>query len=188
MLDVPQPFGQGPRPMYAMFNRLSGAFVFLLGRMDEDAPRIDETHFIAKPVELDPDTQMVRGTVDAFEIVLQADQPPVIDEYRVNAQCGDKILKLYPLHRQLTLLSDLMDVVLKEAKVTGPAVEAFQEMRTYIAECRQRNARYKEAYTESADFIFLDKKSLEQRVLDELDGGLHEVIGGPLSSVPTPFH
>jgi hypothetical protein len=61
-------------------------------------------------------------------------------------------------------------------------------MRAYIAQCRERNARYKTAYADSPDFAFLDKKALEQRVLDELEGGVHELIGGPLNSVPTPFH
>jgi translation elongation factor P/translation initiation factor 5A len=60
-------------------------------------------------------------------------------------------------------------------------------MRAYIAECQTRNARYKTAYADSPDFVFMDKSSLEQRVLDELEGGLHEVIGGPLGSAVTPF-
>jgi hypothetical protein len=105
-----------------MFNRLSGAFVFLLGRMDEDAPQIDQTHFVAKEVVLDPDVEMVTGTLNTFEIVLQAKQPPVIDEYQVNAQCSEKILKLYPLHRQLTVLGDLLEQVVSATKIKSSAV------------------------------------------------------------------
>ncbi|MFL1552513.1 hypothetical protein ACI77I_26090 [Pseudomonas sp. D47] len=188
MIDIPRPFDQGKRSMFALFNRLSGAFVLLLGRMGEEAPDIDETHFIAKPVEIDPDREMVRGTVNAFEIVAQVEQPPLIDEYTLNARCGDKVLKRYPVHRQLNILGDLLDVLVRESSLSGQAVEEFQAMRGYIEECQVRNARYKAAYSESPDFVFLDKATLEQRVLDELEGGLHEVIGSPLGTVATPFH
>jgi hypothetical protein len=33
----------------------------------------------------------------------------------------------------------------------------------------------------------MDKNSLQQRVLDKLESGLHEVIGGPLGTAVTPF-
>lgn len=186
-MRVPDVFGAGPRPMFALFNRLSGAFVLLIGRVGDEPPRINETHYVARAVEIDPDTQMVKGTVDAFEIVAQAEQPPVIDEYSLNARCGDKILKRYPQHRQINILSDLLETLVTDLQPTGAAVEAFLEMRAYIAECQERNARYKAAYAASPDFVFLDKGSLEQRVLDELEGGLHEVIGGPLGTAATPF-
>lgn len=187
MTEIPQPFGQGKRSMFALFNRLSGAFVLLLGRMGDEPLQIDETHYVARPIEIDPDLERVVGTVDRFEIVLQAEQPPVIDEYTLNARCGDKVLKAYPVHRQLNILGDLLDTLIADLQPTGPAVEAFQGMRTYIAECQERNARYKSAYAASPDFVFLDKAVLEQRVLDELEGGLHEVIGGPLGTAVTPF-
>lgn len=67
-------------------------------------------------------------------------------------------------------------------------MDAFRDMRGYIAECQERNARYKAAYADNPDFQFLDKATLEQRVLDELEGGLHEVIGSPMGNVVTPFH
>lgn len=188
MTEIPQPFGQGKRSMFALFNRLSGAFVLLLGRMSDEPLEIDETHYVAKPVEIDPDLEMVVGTVDNFEIALQAEQPPVIDEYTLNARCGDKILKAYPEHRQLNILGDVLEALVNELQPSGPAVDSFRAMREYIAECQTRNARYKAAYAESPDFQFMDKATLGQRVLDELEGGLHEVIGSPLGSAITPFH
>lgn len=188
MFEIPQPFGQGKRSMFALFNRLSGAFVLLLGRMGDEPPQINETHFIAKPVDIDPDHEMILGTVDAFEVVLQAEQPPVIDEYTLNARCRDKILKAYPTHRQLNVLGDVLEALIDELKASGPAVDAFVAMREYVAECQVRNGRYKEAYAQSVDFNFMSKEALGQRVLDELDGGLHEIIGSPIGTVSTPFH
>lgn len=184
---IPDVFGTGSRPMFALFNRLSGAFVLLIGRVGDEVPKINETHYVARAVEIDPEVQMIKGTLDAYEIVLQAEQPPVMDEYSINARCGDKILKRYPQHQQLNIVSDLLELLVSELQPSGPAVEAFGEMRSYIAECQERNVRYKAAYLASPDFEFLDKHSLEQRVLDELEGGLHEVIGGPLGTAVTPY-
>ncbi|MDT4878772.1 hypothetical protein FQZ97_1143960 [compost metagenome] len=138
-------------------------------------------------MEIDPDTEMVKGTADGFEIVRQAEQPPVVDEYTLNARCGDKVLKTYPLHRQLNILGDLVEALVSDLQPTGPVVEEFRAMRAYIAQCQARNARYKQAYAQGGDFTYLDKAALEQRVLDELEGGLHEVIGGPLGTAITPF-
>lgn len=188
MFDIPQPFGQGKRPMFALFNRLSGAHVMYVGRMGNEPPQINETHFIAKAVEIDPDREMIVGTVDAFQIVLQAEQAPVVDEYTLNARCRDKILKMYPTHRQLNILADVLETMIGELNLSGPAIDEFAGMRQYIDECQVRNDRYKQAYAKSADFTYLDKAALGQRVLDELDGGLHEVIGSPMGTVTTPFH
>lgn len=60
-------------------------------------------------------------------------------------------------------------------------------MREYIVECQTRSERYKAAYAESPDFQFMYKATLGQRVLDELEAGLHEVIGSPQGSAITPL-
>ncbi|MDA8484392.1 hypothetical protein NNO07_15055 [Pseudomonas resinovorans] len=188
MNQFPAAFDElGKRPMYALFNRLSGQFLMLIGRMGDELPAIDETHFVGHLVEIDPVTERISGSAESFEIVALAELPPVMDEYTINARCRDKIVKRYPEHRQLNLMADLLEALVAQTGLQGPAVEAFQQMRAFIAQCQTRNARYKVAYAQSPDFIYLDEAALEQRVLDELEGGLHEVIGGPLGTAVTPY-
>lgn len=55
-------------------------------RLNDEPLETDETHYVSHRVEIVPNVEMIQGTANAFDIVLQAEQPPVIDEYTLNAR------------------------------------------------------------------------------------------------------
>ncbi len=169
----------------AMFNRASGVALGLLGWVDPIT--LNNEHYRYIEVEACLNTDRVRGTVDDFT-VYNPDDEPVKDvfETELNAQAQTKVLKEYPISRQMNIMRNLLTAMAEKLGMThetSPELNELREMSGYINEILENNASRKEHFATSPDYNYISVEDNEAEYEATLDGGLHEVYGSRTTSL-----
>jgi hypothetical protein len=175
------------------FNKVSKQFGGMI-RATEDTVLSDE-YFIYKEVILDLEKETWEGNYDSGQVVPidSFKDKPIITEYMLNGQCSQKIERQYPAHKQLNIMSDLLEVLLAKAEFNNPdlkgksEVEAFKDMIEYIRHTRENNHRWKASYENSDSHIYSSADEIENYITNELDGGVRNVVGRPIKKPETPW-
>lgn len=158
---------------YLAFNKLSGALIGMVnGGGDDFTPQSDYLDY--KLVDMNPHTQIWQGDYKTGRLVNIDQTPAPIYEQGLNERAGVKILKDYPLHKQLNIVIDCISDLLESANITN---QQFELMTQSIEQTRVINARYKQAYEDSDEHLFISKRQAAQELADKLEGGIHELIG-----------
>lgn len=154
------------------FNKITGELVAVLQYVDPDT--LNNDYFIYKKIELDFENEEVRGDINNYEIIHKNDLPQLITEEGMDEQARDKITKIYPVVRQVNIISQ---AILRLSEKVGVEQEELQEMLDYINEVKHANRLRKEFYKNSPDFEFLSYEVLEDMYARQMEGGLHEEYG-----------
>jgi len=169
----------------AQFNRASGAAIGILGWVDPIT--LNNEHYKYLEVEACLSTDMIKGTIDSFEIYNPAEiETPEVFEITLDTQAQTKVLKEYPISRQLNVLREALTAIVDQLGIStddNPAIKELREMNGYIDEILENNAARKEYFAESEDFIYVSDAEVAANFEATLDGGLHEIYGARTTSL-----
>lgn len=167
------------------FNRASGAAIGILGWVDPIT--LNNEHYRYVEVEACLSTDLVRGTIDSFEVYNPEEiETPEVFEVTLNTQAQTKVLKEYPISRQLNILRGVLTTIVDQLGISSeenPAVNELREMNGYIEEVLENNAARKEYFAESENFIYVSDAEAAANYEATLDGGLHEIYGARTTSL-----
>ena len=164
---------EGTATMLAQFNKITGEFVALL-QPEEDMSILNHDFFNYTEVEIDLGTQMLKGSYDNFEIVDIQDQPVTMYESALDNAAQFKIDKSYGVYKRMEVQEKLLE---KIAAALDVEHEEFLEMRDYIAEVRSNNNLMKESLKADSAYNFVSNEDAKTAYENQLEGGLHELIG-----------
>tara|TARA_R110000765_G_scaffold7963_4_gene25990 strand:+ start:11680 stop:12294 length:615 start_codon:yes stop_codon:yes gene_type:complete len=164
------------RPKLLVFNKESDEFCGVIITNNED--EVDTTYYKHKKVKFDSDKQVWDGgnfkegkLVDIDKVVVE------ISEETVNQQTNATIVDKYPWFKQSNIMVNVLEALIKKAKIKGEAVDEFNAMKDYIDTRRDLNERYKNAYIQDDSFKYVTIQEESNALNRRLAGGLHEKIG-----------
>lgn len=109
--------------------------------------------------------------------VMSADSVPfVVFEESLNQQAMNKIRNSFDYYAQINALIAVLDGLI-DGDISNEALVNYEKIKTLIAETQQINKRYKDAYQDSQHHEFVSKEQQDKILADQLEGGLHEIIG-----------
>ena len=115
-----------------------------------------------KTVEYDTDIEVYIGDFETGTVykIKDIDQHPdavVIDEELLNIDVKNDIQHVYPLHRQLNIMMDMLD------KSDIPNTEEFTEMCNFIKDQIERNSARKEAFKSNPNsYRFVSRQEMQK--------------------------
>ena len=157
-------------PAYAQFNKLNKKFITVLGTV-EDPSMLNQDMFLYRDIEIDLYEETVVGDYDNFSIVANADQPLEITEDSINELARERIVKKYPLEKQLSIIGDLL---VRLADASGIEATDAKEMTAYIDEIKRANAIRKQFYSDNPDYVYWSTEELNAKLAEMFEGGIDE--------------
>lgn len=157
-------------PAYAQFNKLNKKFITVLGTV-EDPSMLNQDMFLYRDIEIDLYEETVVGDYDNFSIVANADQPLEITEDSINELARERIVKKYPLEKQLSIIGDLL---VRLADASGIEATDAKEMTAYIDEIKRANAIRKQFYADNPDYVYWSTEELNAKLAEMFEGGIDE--------------
>lgn len=154
----------------AQFNKITKVFITVLQKV-EDISWLNNDFYLYKEISIDTLKEKVVGTYDNFQIVSIADQPLEITENGLNALARAKILKKYPIEKQLTVIEKTLERI---AQASGVDHSELREMNEYIEEIKRANGIRKEFYAADSDYEYMSTEQMEQILLQQHEGGIME--------------
>jgi len=142
--------------------------------------KLNEEHFIFKQVVMNSDQEW-EGDLDTGSIKPVSQLTPIISESELDQDCRDKIFRRYQYYHQLNIIHKIIDKLVASGAVdlAEDDLAEFSEMKEYLTTIRSNNDKFKTAYNEDHTYKYLDKAAERQMVNDQMEGGLHEIIGRP---------
>lgn len=154
----------------AQFNKLNKAFITVLGMVD-DQSLLNHDQYLYAEVNMDTEHEKIIGNYDNFEIVLISEQPLEVFEAYLNLLAREKIVSVYPLEKQLTIIGSLLEQL---ADASGVSCEDLKDMNDYIAEVRRANAVRKEFYDANPDYQYISTEKFEELYAEKYAGGISD--------------
>jgi len=154
----------------AQFNKITNAFIMLLEKIP-DPNLLNHDLYLYKLVTLDIDKEKLIGDYNNYNIVLLDSQPLDINEHVLNTLAREKILEVYPMERQLTILGALLERI---AEANAIECEELKEMNDYINEVKRVNDIRKEYYANNSDYNYMTTEQLEELMSVKYEGGIQE--------------
>jgi len=154
----------------AQFNKLNGLFTMVLGKV-KDLSMLNHDLYIYKEIEIDVINEKVVGTVDDFKIVNIHNEPFEVTEDALNLYAREKIVEVYPLERQLTILGKTLE---KLADAAGIESEDLKEMINFVDEVKRINGLKKQFYAENPDYRYVSTEEFEEMLAKKYEGAITE--------------
>lgn len=155
-------------PALAQFNKITKVFVMIMQR-PEDISGLNHDFYLYKEIEIDRDKEKVIGNYDNFRVAAIESEPLEINEDGLNQLAREKILKVYPMHDQLTILGQTLE---KIADAVGVECEDLKEMNDYIAEVKRLNNLRKEFYASDPSYKYMSTEEFEELFIARREGGV----------------
>lgn len=156
----------------AQFNKMNKKFITVMSFLDGELyDELNHEHYLYRHVEMDIETQEIKGDYDNFKVVSIADEPLEVKEFTLNALARDKIVRKYPLEKQIGILGSTIETV---AKKLGVPCEDLIEMNDFIREVLHENKLRKEFYAEDPDYNYLTTEQEEEDMMQKHEGGILE--------------
>ena len=152
----------------AQFNKITNSFIMVLQKPD-DMSILNTEHYNYIEIDIDPVLQTIVGDYNNFNIVNIDNMPVQIDEDALNILARDRIIKEYPIERQLTILGTVLE---KLADSAGIEVNELKDMNDFIAEVKRNNSIRKQFYANSPDFEFKTTEELDEIDANKYEGGI----------------
>lgn len=157
-------------PAYAQFNKLNKKFITVLGVV-EDPSMLNHDMFLYKDIEIDLYNESVVGDYDNFSIVDNSVQPLEITEDSINELARERIVKKYPLEKQLSVIGELLERLADNAAIDATDIK---EMNAYIGEIKRANAIRKQFYADNPDYVYWSTEELDAKLAEMFEGGIDE--------------
>lgn len=161
------------QPALAQFNKINKKFITVLS-MVEDKSLLNHDFYDYQEVDIDPFNETIRGDYSDFKIVNINEQPLEITEDMLNDLARNKILKEYPIEKQLTLLENVLEKLVDQ---TGIEAEELKEMNDYIAEIKRTNAIRKQFYADNPDYDYKSTEELDALIEEKYEGSIQAYNG-----------
>ena len=157
---------------HAQFNKANGKFITIHSALPKELfKELNHELYLYKDVEMDIDTQRIKGDYHNCEVVNIADEPLLIKEKTLNILARNKILSQYPVEKQINIIGDIIE---KLADNAGLACDELQEMRNFVNEILRTNKVRKSFYQNDPDYEYLSEEQELENLLKEHEGGLME--------------
>jgi len=157
---------------HAQFNKSNGKFITIHSALPKHLfEELNHELYLWKDVELDPETQKVKGDYHNCEVVNIADEPLFVREKTCNILARDKITAKYPVEKQINIIGDVIERLSAE---TGVACKELKEMRNYVNEILRENKVRKTFYQNDPDYEYLSEEQEMENMLKDHEGGLME--------------
>jgi hypothetical protein len=154
----------------AQFNKLNKMFTTLLGVV-EDSSLLNQEFYLYKEVLIDVNQETIVGNYDSFEIVNYHNLPLEVTEDSLNRLARDKILEVYPMERQLSILGSLLERIAESSNIE---CEELKEMNDFINEVKRVNSVRKEFYSSNPDYKYYSTEDFNEFISKTYDGGIQE--------------
>jgi len=157
---------------WAVFNKITGEYIAIVQKVDLETLNHDFYNYA--PININLNTQVVKGAYDNFEIADIQNESLKFYERALDNAAQFKIDKSYGVYKRLEIQELLLEKISAALEIED---ESFLEMRDYIAEVRLNNKLYKESLMNDPAYEFV---SLQDEALineNQLEGGIHELIG-----------
>jgi len=161
------------QPALAQFNKINKMFTTVLS-MVNDVSMLNHDFYDYKDVEIDLYNETIIGTLDDFKIVNINEGLLEINEDMVNELARDKIVKFYPLERQLTILGSVLEKLADQSNVDA---EDLKEMNDFINEAKRVNKIRKEFYANSPDYDYKTTEELDELIETKYEGSIQAYNG-----------
>lgn len=115
-----------------------------------------------KSLEYDPEVEVYfgdyeTGSIQKIDDLDKAPDAAIIDEEMLNIDVKNDIQHVYPLHRQLNIIMDMLD------QSSIPNTPEFTEMREYIKDQIDRNTARKEAFKSNpGSYKFISRQEIQK--------------------------
>ncbi len=160
-------------PALAQFNRVSKVFTMILEKPD-DISGLNHDFYLYKEIMIDRSKEKILGNYDNFQVVSIESQPLLITEDSLNSLAREKIIKTYPIERQLTILGQLLEKIATSSNIE---CEELKEMNDYINEVKRVNGLRKEFYESDPSYQYLSTEDFEELFAAQREGGIMEYEG-----------
>jgi hypothetical protein len=158
----------------AQFNKLNGKFTTVIGMVD-DVSLLNHNFYNYRQVEIDLYNETVIGTYDSFQIVNVNEGNLQINEDMLKELARDKIVKEYPIERQLTILGKTLKKIADS--VTLEDIDELREMNDYIDEIKRVNSIRKEFYKNNPDYDYMSTEDLDRMINEKYEGSIQAYDG-----------
>lgn len=156
----------------AQFNKMNKKFITIMTYLDSELyEELNHEHYLYRTVEIDIETQDIKGDYDNFKVVSIADEPLEVKEFTLNALARDKIVRTYPLEKQIGILGSVIETV---AKKLGVPCNDLIEMNDFVREILHENKLRKEFYISDPDYNFLTTEQEAEDMMAKHEGGILE--------------
>lgn len=157
---------------YAQFNKYNKLFITILQWLPEEYYRLlNHDQYLYKEVELDEETETIKGDYDDFRVVKIADQPLPVYERTLNDLARQKIEKQFSMPKQLSIICEQLT---KLSESEGIDASDVKEMLSYINEVKKENRLRKEFYAEDPDYDYWTEEEEDEYQAKQEDGGIIE--------------
>lgn len=157
----------------AQFNKINKKFITVLSIV-EDISLLNHDFYEYKEIVIDLYNETVVGTYDNFEIININEQPLEITEDMLNELARDKIVKEYPIERQLTVLGTVLEKLADQADIEA---EDLKAMNDYIAEIKRTNKIRKQFYANNPDYDYKSTEELDALIEEKYEGSIQAYNG-----------
>jgi len=157
----------------AQFNKLNNMFTMVLGTVP-DMSLLNHDYYLYKEIEIDIDNETVVGTYDNFSIVNIHEQPLEINEDMLNELARNKIVKEYPIEKQLTIIGNTIERLADAAGVDSTDIKI---MNDYINEIKRANAIRKQFYANSTEYNYKSTEELDEMIATKYEGSIQAYEG-----------
>lgn len=161
---------------WAQFNAITKVFTGIFQR-SSDAPADDclnIVNFVYAPISIDLGVQELVGTFDSFQIVDISAQPQVIHEAALDGQMRAKVAETYSTNDRLEILERSVLLLAERLSVDLPELKDVVDL---VAEIKRTNDLRKVSLSKDPEYRYISNAEAAQIEMDQLEGGLHEVIG-----------
>ena len=161
------------QPALAQFNKLNKMFTTVLSMVD-DVSMLNHDFYDYKEVEVDLYNETIIGTLDDYKIININEGPLEINEDMVNELARNKIVKFYPLERQLTILGSVLEKIADQSNIDA---EDLKEMNDFINEAKRVNKIRKEFYANNPDYDYKTTEELDELIETKYEGSIQAYNG-----------
>lgn len=157
----------------AQFNKINKSFITILGMVD-DLSLLNNINYLYREVDIDVDQEKIEGDYDTFQIVSVNSGPLLITEGTLNALAREKIVEVYSLESQLSIIAETLERV---ADVVGVECEQLKEMNDFIQEVKRANQIRKDFYSSNSDYQYQSTEDVQNLLNQKYEGGIREYEG-----------
>jgi len=161
------------QPALAQFNKINKKFITVLS-MVEDTSLLNHDFYDYQEVSIDPYNETIQGDYNNFQIIDLNKQPLEITEDMLNELARDKIVKEYPIERQLTVLGTVLEKIVDQTDIEA---EELKTMNDYIAEIKRTNSIRKQFYANNADYDYKSTEELDALIQEKYEGSIQAYNG-----------
>lgn len=169
----------GKQKVLLQFNKLSKELVSVITWVDPTT--LNAEYFVYFEAQYDYDNDVVIGNADKYEIVDKSTQPIVVYESAMDEMAAQKITDKYTVTKQINIIGKAIQLIASKITVTeeeSDVLEALEEMIDYVNEIKRSNEQRKRLFRESPEYTFISVEDSQNALDRQLEGGLHEAIGG----------